>query len=506
MRELKKLYWESSHYLGGRLAVMALGFISFPLFTHILSVSEYGILSLVLTTVMAITAFAKLGMQNAVQRFYGDYANSPDPCALQRYYSTLFLGAGLVALASSALYVSGVTVLPASLMQPNVKFVFTVAGALIVVRAIRSMQMNLLQVERKTILLNTTEIINKAGTIALILMLFAIWKKGIEPYFLGTIIFEGLVVLALVPSLIQRRLLAAGSFDTGFFRYMIAFSIPLMSAELAWLVLDTGDRFLIGRFLGSQSVGYYSAAYNIAYNVQDLVTMPLSLALLPICLKIWSTEGEVETSAFLSRSFDHFALAATFIIAAFTVVSRDLIVLLASSKYETAHSLLPWLVSGVVLSAGQMFFKPGLLIRKKVFIIARVTVYAAVINIVLNLLMLPRIGVKGAAIATLLSYAAWIGMMAKESLDALSFEIHFQSLSKYLVAAVATVLLCSRIHFETLLLMLVAKGAAAFATYVGILWVIDAPFRQLIRSGLSLLMAPRMQPTKIAEVGATAKQ
>jgi O-antigen/teichoic acid export membrane protein len=506
MRDLKKLYWESSHYLGGRLVLMLLGFVSFPLFTHILSVSEYGILNLVLTTVMAITAFAKLGMQNAVQRFYGDHANSSDELALQRYYSTLFFGAGLVALASSGLYIGGISLLPSSLIQPDVKFVLTVGAALIVIRAIRSMQMNLLQVERKTILLNTTEIINKAGTIALILMLFAIWKRGIEPYFLGTIIFEGLVVLALIPSLVGRKLLALASFDIASFRSIIAFSIPLMSAELAWLVLDTGDRFLIGRFLGSQSVGYYSAAYNIAYNVQDLVTMPLSLALLPICLKIWSTDGEVETRQFLSRSFDNFAMAAIFIIATFTVVSRDLIVLLASRKYEAAHTLLPWLVSGVVLSAGQMFFKPGLLIRKKVFIIARVTVYAAVINIVLNLLMIPRIGVKGAAIATLLSYAAWIGMMARESLIAFPFTIHFKSLLRYLVAGIATVLICSRIHFDILLLALLVKGGAAFLTYIGILWVIDAPFRQLLRSGLRLVLTPRVRPTKIAEAGATAKQ
>ena len=506
MRELKKLYWESSHYLGGRLALMLLGFVSFPLFTHILTVSEYGILSLVLNTVMAITAFAKLGMQNAVQRFYGDHAKSADPLALQRYYSTLFFGAALVAVACSVVYVGGVYVLPVSLIHPDMRFILLVAAALIVLRAIRSMQMNLLQVERKTIVLNSTEIINKAGTIIFVLMLFAIWKKGVEPYFLGIMIVEGLVVFALVPSLVGRRLLVPASFDSKFFRAMIAFSVPLMSAELAWLVLDTGDRFLIARFLGSQPVGYYSAAYNIAYNVQDLVTMPLSLALLPICLKVWSTDGDEEASRFLSRSFDNFAMAAVLIISVFTVTSRDLIVLLASQKYETAHTLLPWLVSGVVLSAAQMFFKPGLLIRKKVFVIARVTVYAAVINIVLNLLMLPRIGIKGAAIATLLSYAAWIGMMAKESLVAFPFKIHSKTLLRYVASGVASVLICSRIHFEILLLTLLAKGAAAFVMYVGILWVIDPPFRELVRSGLNLLLSPRVQATEIAEAGAAAKR
>src|SRR5581483_11041856 len=91
LNELKRLWSHSSHYLTGRFAVMALTFVSFPIFTRVFSVAEYGILSLVLKTVVIATALAKMGMQNAVQRFYAASVNEPD--SEKRFYSTMFLTA-----------------------------------------------------------------------------------------------------------------------------------------------------------------------------------------------------------------------------------------------------------------------------------------------------------------------------------------------------------------------------------------------------------------------------
>jgi O-antigen/teichoic acid export membrane protein len=482
MGELKKLYRESSHYFGARFGLMLLGFVSFPLFTRVFSVSEYGIMSLVLNTLMVLTALSKLGMQNAVQRFYPDYADSSDPSAFQRYYSTLFLGAGLTSGLCMVLYVGTVYLLPSSVVRPSLRSLLVFSSLLIVVRTLRSMQGNLWQVERKTVVWNTSEIVNKAGVIGSVILLLVLWQRGLNSLFLGTIVFEAIVVLAFVPSLLKRHLLSIQAFDSKFFRTSIAFSVPLMWAELAWMALDTGDRYLIEHFLGLQAVGYYAAAYGVANHVQDLVTVPLSFALFPICLKIWSTKGEQETAAFLSQSLERFVLGATCIVCTFTVVSRDLIILLASQKYADAHRLLPWLVCGLVISGGQVFLKPGLLIHKKVFKFLSVTAYAALINIGLNVLLLPRMGVQAAAIATLASYAAWVAMMAKESLAVLPFRINLRAVLRYLAVGAATVLLVSRLQIETPLLSVLIKGTTTVVAFLAILWAIDKQFRDLVRS------------------------
>lgn len=484
MSDLQKLYKESSHYLAGRVAIMLLGFVSFPLFTRVFSVSDYGIMSLVLSTIMVLVAFSKFGMQNAVQRFHPEFANSPDPTAFRRYYSTLFFGAAIIGGVTAVGYLVTALAVPDRVMNPYLRTASVIAATLIVVRTLRSMQTNLMQIERKTITLNVSEIINKVGTVALVVLLIFTWQRGFKAFFVGTLIFEAIVVLAYLPPLVRRGLLSPAAFDNRFFRTVISFSMPLMFGELAWLALDTSDRFLIQGFLGTEAVGFYGASYNIAYYVQDLVTVPLNLALLPIFMNVWSSKGTRAASRLLSQTFDHFILGSVLIVSTFTVVSRDLIVLLASKKYEQAHNLLPWLVTGLVLSACQIFFKPGLLVRDRVVAIAKITSYAAITNIALNLFLLPRMGVKAAAISTLLSYAVWIFLLGRESLSAFPFHLNFLAFFKYAAAGVAVVLIVPKMQIPILILSIIAKGLGAVAIYGGVLWLIDAKFRELVRMAL----------------------
>ena len=65
MSALKTLYRHSSHYLGGRVVVMLLGFISFPVFTRVFSVAEYGVINLITNTVLLLTVLSKFGFQHS---------------------------------------------------------------------------------------------------------------------------------------------------------------------------------------------------------------------------------------------------------------------------------------------------------------------------------------------------------------------------------------------------------------------------------------------------------
>ena len=109
---------------------------------------------------------------------------------------------------------------------------------------------------------------------------------------------------------------------------------------------------------------------------------------------------EKATQDFLSRSLDQFILVAVAVVCVAIVTSRDVIVLLASRKFQEAHTLLPFLVIGLVLSAVTIYFRPGLMIHKRASKIAVATFYASILNILLNVILLPRIGLVGAAIAT----------------------------------------------------------------------------------------------------------
>ncbi len=103
MSALKTLYRHSSHYLGGRVAVMLLGFISFPLFTRVFSVSDYGAMNLIMNTVLLVDGRLKVRISTfGATLLSGRRQLPPDPDALRRYYSTLFYGTAFLALSSCA--------------------------------------------------------------------------------------------------------------------------------------------------------------------------------------------------------------------------------------------------------------------------------------------------------------------------------------------------------------------------------------------------------------------
>jgi O-antigen/teichoic acid export membrane protein len=488
MSELKTLYRHSSHYLGGRVAVMLLGFVSFPLFTRVFSVADYGAINLIVNAVLLLTVISKFGFQHAVQRYYPESAASADPGRLGRYYSTLFYGTALLAAAISVLFGLSVYFGAGRLLGITATGTLLIACGLIIVRSLRSMQMNLMQMENKTRLFNGMDILQKAATIALICLLLFLWKKTVFAFFLGLVLVEGAIMLQYLPVLGKRHLLSVREFDSGFLRTALAFSFPLMIAEISWVVLDSGDRFFIQHYLGAQPLGFYAAAYGIAIYLQDVLMAPLQLALFPICMKIWNSQGKQATQDFLSRSLDQFMLAAVLVVCVAMVTSKDVIVLLASKKFQQAHSLLPFLVIGLVFSAVTIYFRPGLLIHKRASKIARATFYACASNIALNIILLPRIGLIGAAIATMVSYAGIVAFLAYESLRVLPFRIEAAALLRYVLVGAGAAWLAAQLAIESPWIAAIAKGSLVLVLYAAILGLIDARVRALLHQGWAVVM------------------
>jgi O-antigen/teichoic acid export membrane protein len=498
MSALKTLYRHSSHYLGGRVAVMLLGFISFPLFTRVFSVADYGAINLIVNTVLLLTVISKFGFQHAVQRYYPESASSPDPDTVRRYYSTLFYGTALIAIVLSLGFAGSVFLGFGHFLGITATSTLLLACALIMVRSLRSMQMNLMQMENKTKLYNGMDILQKAATIALICLLIFFWKKTIFAFFLGLVAVEGVILLQYMPILARRRLISPGMFDTTFLRGALAFSFPLMIAEISWVVLDSGDRFFIQHYLGAQSLGFYAAAYGIAIYLQDVLMVPLQLSLFPICMKLWNSEGKQATQAFLSRSLDQFMLVAVLVVSVAMVTSRDVIVVLASKKFQEAHTLLPFLVIGLVLSAVTIYFRPGLLIYKRASKIATATFYASILNIVLNVVLLPRVGLIGAAIATAVSYAGIVVFLAFESLRVLSFKLELVAYLRYAVVGAAAAWLAAQLPIENPLLAAAAKASLIVVFYAGILCLIDSRVRSLFSKIWAFAVSRLHQPGKTA--------
>ncbi|MBZ5630070.1 MAG: flippase [Acidobacteriia bacterium] len=480
MANIRELIRHSSHHLGGRAVLMVLGFVSFPIFTRIFSVADYGTINLVLQTALIFTVLSKAGLQNSVQRFELKFAQQ-GAAQKKGFFFTVFFGNAAVTAACAAVFVIGVMAVPAGWLPPSAKKMLLLGCVLFVVRAVRAMYANMLQVEGKTLAYNVLEVAIKIATVAAICALALRWQRTALAFLLGLVIAEAGALLVLFPEIVRRTGTDVSGFDAKLLRNLIQFGLPLMWAELAWVVLDSGDRFLLQFFRGTEAVGYYAAAYNISLCAQDVILTPLNMAFFPVCVEIWTKHGEEETKEFLGRTFAYFVLAAAWVVAMSTGLSDNVIVLLASRKYLQAQSLLPWLVAGLTICASQVFFRASLMLRRQPMKVAYATALAAIFNVGLNIVLIPWIGILGAAIATFLSYAFWIILMARAAFKAFRFPISYSAIGRYLLAGATVACALRLIHIENTIASLLVRLLVGSIGYPLILMVFDRDVRELVQ-------------------------
>jgi O-antigen/teichoic acid export membrane protein len=481
--ELKNLYRQSFHYLASFLGNMGLGFISFPIFTRAFSVADYGLIDFTQKILLLPTAVSKLGLQNSALRFYNQEQDST-PRKPASYYSTVIFGVALPAAGITFLFLAGVQLMCGTMIDPPLARLLCLAGVLILVRSMWSMLMAFLRVQERTKKLCLIGVAMKGATIAAVCMLIPLAGASAHTYFSGTILAEVVFAGILLVPLLRRSLVRFGEIDRVLLKAAVAYGLPLIVYELAGVALLYGDRGMVRHYLGEEALGYYTAGYGLSNYINDFVTASLGMAITPIYLRIWAKEGREQTSKFLTVSLDLFLMAATVVVVGTALVCRDSLVMLASAKYTAAGPLIPVLVAAMLIHATQQFLSAGLLIAKRTGTMALVLLASTALNLMLNGLLLPRIGLQGAAIAALVSRGFCVGLLWRLSAPILPLSIKPAGLLRYGGCGLVAWLAASPIQMHPVLLNIGLRGTVAVIVYIACLCLLD-PRARVLAAGLS---------------------
>lgn len=474
--ELKRLIKQSSHYLAGLVASLALGCISFPIFTRAFSVSEYGLIDLAQRILLLLTVVSKMGLQNAALRFY----QGPHSETNTRYYSTMLLGTAFTSGAAAMLVLVAVGVTPKSIVDDSLSLVLCLLAVLVTLRALGSILCAFLRVEERTKAFNVVSTVTKAGSIATVCVLLMYSSRTAQTFFIGTIVAETLIVSLLVLSLLRRRLVTPTGFSPALFRAALSFGSPLVVYEFAFALLTSADRFLIRVYLGADTLGQYAVARGLSQYVNELLTYPLNFALLPVYFRLWREKGAETTGAFLTICMEAFVVIAVGILAVVGAISRDAVIVLASSKYSSVGGLVPLLVSGFLIYTTYVFLSAGLLIHGKTLTMAVVLLCSAAFNVGLNCILLPQIGLLGAAISMLLANTVCVLLLGRASFKLLPLGFNVRTFLKSLLAGAMTWAVVASILEGPTLAGVAVRCAFGACLYVGFLFLLEQRVRMVV--------------------------
>jgi len=406
----KRLAVQTSHYSLASFLTMLAGLVTFPLLTRLFSVDDYGVMNLVAATVTVFVALGKVGVQHSIIRYHSEATAGLGRYSLAQLRSTTLLamlGTGVVAALVLAV---GSQLVPARwLGDPRIPGLTVIVSVVVAVQVFESTLIQFIRAEQRTSMLLIYQVAKKYVGVGLILFAVLVIARTLTAFYTATAIAESLTIGALALFMFRRSgfpLPSPAQFSRPLYFELLGFGIPmLIGYELSGIILSVGARYVIAGTIGEAPLGLYGAAYNLCQYVQAVLIWPVSQAIMPLYIQMWDQKGRAETSAFISRSLRTYALVGAPVIAGLAAVGTELLPALASDKYAGASAILPWVIAGMVVDGTAGMLGSGLFIHRKTRIIGSIVLSSAVLNLVLNIILVPRVGIKGSAIATLVSYA-----------------------------------------------------------------------------------------------------
>ncbi len=242
--------------------------------------------------------------------------------------------------------------------------------------------------------------LQSVGAQAIGLALLYAWAPTVTSYLCGLIIGQGAAALV---SLLALR--PAWSALTAIRRYgpVFLFGLPMVPQQLSGFILGLGDRVVIRHILGSAAVGRYSVAYNIG----SLGFLILVFAMQVWLPRIYAMEDRGARSRLLASSRDMLNLLLIPVVIGLAAGAPVVLAIWVPQSFHPAQ-LTPIVAIVAICTFPFAQFLANLralMSEGKTGRAALATLVAATVNIGLNILMVPFLGITGSAIATVLSYA-----------------------------------------------------------------------------------------------------
>ncbi len=188
---------------------------------------------------------------------------------------------------------------------------------------------------------------------------------------------------------------------------LLAFGMPLSISFALNYLLASADRLLVQYYLGAEQVGEYSAAYSLIDRAMSSLIVAVTLAAFPMAIRAFESDGPAGASRQLrsnGRLLVAVALPASALLA---VLSPQLAgVMIGPAFRPAAVQIMPWIALAALMSGFQIhFFDHAFHLGRRTRLSLWTTGPAALLNIALNIVLLPRLGIMGAVWATLAGYA-----------------------------------------------------------------------------------------------------
>ena len=372
-------------------ATKLLSFFLVPLYTNILTTTEYGTYDLFNTTVSILIPILTLNIQESVMRFALDkkYDKSAIVTIALKY---LFFSYGviIITLVVNSIFGFSETAKEYSIFFFLMFFVQALSG--IVLAYTRGID--------KISELSVSSVVASAVTIGCNVIFLAYFQWGLVGYFLANIFGPFIqCVYLIIRGHVVSNIHCSQKYSSEK-KEMLDYSKPLIANSIAWWVNNASDRYVIIFFCGLAENGIYSVASKIP-SILNIFQTIFNQAWTLSAVKDFDPEDK---NGFFANTYKIYNCFLVILCSAIIVADKTLAKFLYAKDFYVAWRYVPWLTIAIVFGALSGYIGGFFSAVKNSKIYAQSTIIGAISNIVMNIIFTPLIGPLGAAIATAICY------------------------------------------------------------------------------------------------------
>ena len=386
------------YVISANIAVYLLGFIYIPVLTKGLGANLYGTWSLISVTVSLIVPFAMLSFPMSIVRFL---AAEKDMGRIREDFlsacSIVFISGTIFSLLLFFLS----DILAASIFKDSgLASYIKLASILILLNSIQALPLAFFRMRRRIGLNAILNLVYNASQIGLIIAAILLGYKL-------TGLITALIISGILFNLITLLyILRQTGFQLPRFSRMksyLRWGIPLTPNTAILWIIHMSDRYLISYFIGVTAAGIYGAAYAIG-NYASLALMPLGIVLYPNVIKTYDKGKLSETRNYFKYSIKYLMMVAIPSAFGLSILAKPILQILTTPEFVSGSTIIPFIAFGALLFSFYQICVYIIHLVGKTGITVRLLAASAGINILLNFILIPHMGVLGAAIATLTAY------------------------------------------------------------------------------------------------------
>lgn len=374
----------------GKVCTQCISFFLLPLYTAILSTEEYGTFDLFVTYSALLLPLVNWQFDQGLFRFMLDCRN--DMKQQKELFSTLLVSS----LIQSSLYVIIFLIVRPFLKIENSYFLL----GYVVLQVFTSFFLQFVRGLGYSVKYTIASFISASATTVLNVIALVIFGMRLQGLFLSTLSAQILTLSYLIVTSKCWNYISLKSVRLTVLKNVGVYSIPLIPNNLAWWVVNASDRTIISHFLGAAANGIFSVAHkfpNVFIQFYNILNLSWTET---VSLHFQDEDRDEFLTETMTTLYKLFSAACFGIVACIPFVFSALV----NQKYEAAYNQILILMYAMLFRVLVGLYSCVYVAQKSAKKIAYTSIAAAVINIVVNLLLISKIQVFAASVSSLVAF------------------------------------------------------------------------------------------------------